>query len=122
MKAFRDEKLCPRIPFGNFSEEDAPQCLLLSDVSVLPEWQGRGVGSMLVRWGIERAREGVKGVGGRESDVHVDLQANPGTQAFWEKLGFEMYSKWEMDGMEWNEMILRPDRRDAAQGHTARTS
>lgn len=121
MQAFQDHT--PIVPFGIFDLASASQFWQLSDVTVLPEWQGWGVGRKLVKCGIERVKEGVA-VGGlqTESEVYVDLQTNPGAQVFCEQLGFEKYSEWEMDGLEWNEMIWWGRVKDVANDHSATTS
>jgi GNAT superfamily N-acetyltransferase len=51
----------------------------LDDLWVEPEWIGKGVGSMLFRWAMERGRA----VGGRR----LEWQAEPSSVGFYEKLG-----------------------------------
>ena len=44
-----------------------------------PEWQGKGVGSALLRWGLERADE---------EGVEAYLEASPAGKGLYEKMGF----------------------------------
>jgi GNAT superfamily N-acetyltransferase len=51
----------------------------LDDLWVEPDWIGKGVGSLLFRWAVDRGRA----VGGRR----LEWQAEPNSVGFYEKLG-----------------------------------
>jgi GNAT superfamily N-acetyltransferase len=51
----------------------------LDDLWVEPEWIGKGVGSLLFQWAVERGRA----VGGKR----LEWQAEPNSVGFYEKLG-----------------------------------
>jgi putative acetyltransferase len=55
----RDERIVGHIAFSRVSAENAPEVFIagLAPLAVLPELQGRGIGSMLVREGIEACRK-----------------------------------------------------------------
>jgi putative acetyltransferase len=57
--AERDERIVGHIAFSQVSAENAPEVFIagLAPMAVLPELQGRGIGSMLVREGIEACRK-----------------------------------------------------------------
>ncbi len=52
----------------------------LNSLAVSAKYQRRGIGQMLVKWGMERAREEGKG---------IILIANPAGAPLYQKLGFE---------------------------------
>jgi ribosomal protein S18 acetylase RimI-like enzyme len=55
---------------------------------VLPEYQGKGLGSMLLRWGLKLAVERGK---------RIFVYASPEGRALYEKFGFEVVGEVEMD-------------------------
>ncbi|MBB6121568.1 GNAT family N-acetyltransferase [Nocardiopsis algeriensis] len=57
---------------------DGRDCAYIADVAVHPSHQGRGLGSDIVRGLVELARGHKK----------IILYASPGTEAFYEELGF----------------------------------
>ncbi|WP_345971285.1 GNAT family N-acetyltransferase [Sulfurimonas sp. HSL1-6] len=57
---------------------DGVDCAYICDVAVLPAYQGQGLGKGIVSALVERARGHKK----------IILYANPGKEAFYEKLGF----------------------------------
>ena len=57
---------------------DGPDCAYIADVAVLPDHQGRGLGTAIMRRLLAQAGQYKK----------VILNAKPGTEAFYRKLGF----------------------------------
>ncbi|KAF2235853.1 acyl-CoA N-acyltransferase [Viridothelium virens] len=57
-----------------------------------PEWQGRGAGSLLVRWGVERADE---------EGWECYLEASPKGRGLYEKFGFRVVRELVTDLREW---------------------
>ncbi|KAL9084526.1 MAG: hypothetical protein Q9165_008029 [Trypethelium subeluteriae] len=57
-----------------------------------PEWQGRGAGGMLVRWGVERADE---------EGWECYLEASPKGRGLYEKFGFRVVRELVTDLREW---------------------
>lgn len=128
-KQLMDEEKVPTISVGDFKLDDCQRYWTCLDLNVLPSWQGHGVGTELVDWGVARAREGAlpkihwqtfeSGDGGEstvgggdevELDTVLELQANPGTAGFYSRFGFEGFSRWAMEGLEWGEMVWRPSK------------
>lgn len=64
------------IGFGRAISDGAYQAAIY-DCAVLPEYQGRGVGALIVRSILER-----------EAGCNVLLYASPGKEGFYRKLGF----------------------------------
>lgn len=69
-------------PVGALSVEETGDALFLADVEIAPEWQGRGIGSAIVRSLQERAR-----AKGRPLELQV-LHVNDRGRALYERLGF----------------------------------
>lgn len=65
--------------------QQAFAALALAPVAVVPGWQGRGIGSMLVRAAIEQARAA--------GDAHIIVLGEPG---FYRRFGFEPASRWHV--------------------------
>ena len=57
---------------------DGVDCAYVADLAVHPDDQGRGLGSALVRWILDRA----------DGHKKVILYANPGTEPFYARFGF----------------------------------
>ena len=76
---------------GNSAIEEA---LYLANIQVMPEWQGRGLGSRLVELVAATAH-----ARGRTLVLRV-LKVNPRAQRFYERLGFgvtgELQHHWSM--------------------------
>lgn len=64
----------------------------LGTVVVLPEQQGRGAGSMLVRWGCEKADA---------MGLECFLEASPAGKALYERAGFRAVEEFVVDLGEW---------------------
>jgi len=76
---------------GELLVDERPGELSLVRVALLPEWQGRGVGSAIVRMLIERARE-------QGSALTLDVfKANPRAMQLYESLGFVRVGETETD-------------------------
>jgi ribosomal protein S18 acetylase RimI-like enzyme len=70
------------VDVGELLVEERPDELFIVRLALLPDWQGRGIGSAIVRMLIDRARE-------LESALTLDvLRANPRAVRFYESLGF----------------------------------
>ena len=67
---------------------------LLSDVVVLPEYQGKGIGSTLVKNIIEEVRKNLK----EEDQFLIELLPAFGKRNFYKNCGFK-YKPENMDGM-----------------------
>ena len=62
---------------------DGEAVAFICDVAVMPEYRGKGVGTMLMRAVIDRLRSGSK-----EGHMHIYLMSVKGKEPFYEKLGF----------------------------------
>ena len=58
--------------------------MYISDVIVLPEYQGKGIGRRLVEYLISKAKESLS----PEDFIKINLMAAHGKSGFYEKLGF----------------------------------
>jgi ribosomal protein S18 acetylase RimI-like enzyme len=67
-------------------EESAEQ-IFLSELQIRPEWQGRGIGTSIVRSLMERAA-----AAGKPLTLRV-LHVNPRAKALYERLGFEPFKE-----------------------------
>lgn len=68
-------------------EEDFHKVHILDIVWVTPKWQGRGVGSELIKWGLERA----EGMG-----MGVVLATDVGAMTeYYAKFGFQVFKMWK---------------------------
>lgn len=67
-------------------------------VAVDPAYQGRGVGRMLVQWGIEKAKAEGKG---------LYLAATPAGKPFYTRLGLEEVGGFEIWGIPQTSFVLR---------------
>ncbi len=89
--AYLDERFDPSggqiidvegVPVGELVVEERPDEILLTRLALLPDWQGRGIGSAIVRTLIERACE-------RESALVLQVfKTNPRAARLYESLGF----------------------------------
>jgi ribosomal protein S18 acetylase RimI-like enzyme len=68
-------------PVGVVAIEERPDELYLGMIELLPEWQGRGLGTSILAWLRERAAES-----GRGLSLHV-LPVNVRAVAFYERCG-----------------------------------
>ncbi|MGN0812986.1 MAG: GNAT family N-acetyltransferase [Candidatus Coproplasma sp.] len=60
-------------------------CCYIKDVVVRPEYQGKGLGKLL----IDEIKNFVKSQGVKGTSVFIELCARPGKEEFYKKLGFE---------------------------------
>lgn len=65
---------------------DGGYMVLIADVMVLPDYQGKGIGRKL----IEKTNQWLDGLGKDGSCIMVNLMATPGNEPFYEKLGFTL--------------------------------
>jgi len=76
---------------GELLVEERPSELFVVRLAVLPEWQGRGIGSAIVRMLVERAHE-------LGSALALDVfKSNPRAQQLYESLGFVPTGESETD-------------------------
>jgi len=76
---------------GELLVDERPGELFLVRVALLPEWQGRGIGSAIVRMLVERARE-------QGSAIVLDVfKTNPRAAELYESLGFVRVGETETD-------------------------
>lgn len=68
---------------GEVSIEERPTEIYLGRIAILPAWQGRGIGTSIVRSLLDRAAASGKAV------VLEVLHENPRAAALYERLGFE---------------------------------
>lgn len=69
----------------------------LEMLAVHQDWQGRGLASMLLRWGLARADE---------ESVEVYLSSSPDGKGLYQKYGFEMLDSFSpFEGYEQLNMI-----------------
>jgi len=75
----------------------------LMALGVAPEWQGQGLGSVLVRHGVERA-------GAEDMPVYLETETGPNVP-FYRKLGFELIDEIVIDAYDlpMSLMVSRPD-------------
>ena len=71
-------------PIGGLFLEHRPQDIYIHEIQILPEYQGRGIGTAVLRGVIERASS--RGVAVALSVV----PANPRARRLYERLGFEV--------------------------------
>ena len=80
-----------RIWIGRDDEE-----IRLLDIALLPEFQNRGVGTLLLRWLIEEATQSGKAL------RHMVFVMNNDAHRFYERLGFEVIEEMgAYKHMEW---------------------
>jgi ribosomal protein S18 acetylase RimI-like enzyme len=79
------------VAVGELLVEERPGELFLVRLALMPEWQGRGIGSAIVRMLIERACE-------RGAAVTLEVfKTNPRATKLYESLGFVRVGETEMD-------------------------
>jgi len=94
-----DEQLAGRIWIG----QDDKQIRLL-DIALLPQFQNRGAGTLLLKWLIERARAGEKPL------RHMVFVLNNDAHRFYERLGFVMIEDLgAYKHMEWKTGLTTED-------------
>jgi GNAT superfamily N-acetyltransferase len=71
-----------KAPVGAIYLELRPESVFIADLQILPDWQGRGIGTGIVR---ETVREATSS--GRVTELGV-LQLNPRARSLYERLGF----------------------------------
>ena len=72
-------------PIGCMRIEDRPDQIFFAEIQILPEFQGRGIGSELIQAEISRAQKLQKPI-----RLQV-LQKNERARALYERLGFAVY-------------------------------
>jgi ribosomal protein S18 acetylase RimI-like enzyme len=73
-------------PVGGLFLEHGPDAIFIHEIQLLPEWQGRGIGTAIVRAVCEQATA---------RGVPVELSvvpANHRAQRLYERLGFEVFA------------------------------
>jgi ribosomal protein S18 acetylase RimI-like enzyme len=90
-------------PAGRLYLDRGPDDLLIVDISLLPEWRGRGIGTALIRAVFAEASAAGKGV-----TISVE-KFNP-AQGLYRRLGFREYAE---DGVYWF-MRWRPHPEESA--------
>jgi predicted N-acetyltransferase YhbS len=72
----------------------------LNTLGVRMEWQGKGAGTLLVRWGIDKADE---------DGLEVYLGSKRGARSLYERHGFRAYEEvWFHDGKGYHTYMRRP--------------
>ncbi|TKA57297.1 hypothetical protein B0A49_11920, partial [Cryomyces minteri] len=80
---------------------DVPECWSLEALAVVPAFQRHGIGSQLLAWGMQQARE---------EKVPVTLEASQAGLGLYEKLGFEVVRECHIaDGLETVSMKWTPE-------------
>jgi ribosomal protein S18 acetylase RimI-like enzyme len=69
--------------------EDDEDAMRLAEIEILPEWQGRGIGSSIVRWLMQEAARA-----GKPLTLRV-LHVNERARALYERLGFRPFKEIE---------------------------
>jgi ribosomal protein S18 acetylase RimI-like enzyme len=72
-----------RVDVGEIAVEERPDEIYLARIALLPGWQGRGIGTSVVRSLLERAAASGTAV------VLEVLHTNPRARELYERLGFE---------------------------------
>jgi ribosomal protein S18 acetylase RimI-like enzyme len=92
-----DILLCDGEPCGYTSIEERDVAVIVRELVVLPAFQGRGVGSTILRNSIERAR-------GRGIPVHLGVLHQNRAQELYRRLGFREIGRMATHFlMEWRE-------------------
>ena len=83
--ALVDERIVGHIALSPVTIGNATGCLGLAPMAVLPPWQGQGIGSALVRAGLQLCREASIG--------SVVVLGEPG---YYRRFGFEPAARWKL--------------------------
>ena len=70
--------------------EDEDDAMRLAEIEILPEWQGRGIGSSIIRWLMQEAAGA-----GKPLTLRV-LHVNKRAHALYERLGFRPFKEIEI--------------------------
>jgi ribosomal protein S18 acetylase RimI-like enzyme len=104
-----EEKACNGLTQKEFEGLFKREHWYLLDFAIHPDYQRLGIGSDMVRWGMDR----MKTEKSEQRERMVMLQANPGTQTFYrERFGFKEVGEWEFRGFRWNMMVCEPSTGD----------
>ncbi|KLJ07947.1 hypothetical protein EMPG_16574 [Blastomyces silverae] len=82
---------------GNFPSDIFPELWYVGILAIHPSYQRRGIGKLLVQWGIEQ---------GKAENVPVGLEPSLMGIGLYKKLGFRDLGKVEFMGSEWVAMML----------------
>jgi len=74
-------------------------CLVLEILATLPDHQGQGAASRLLRWGLDRADE---------EDVECYIEAAPDAEAIYARFGWEKVETFTVIGHPTTLMIRPP--------------
>lgn len=80
---------------GTMAEKDY---LILNSLSVLPGYQGRGIGKVLVQYGLDIARE---------AGVPIYLVASPAGKRLYERMGFLFLHEYDTGDPESRETVMK---------------
>lgn len=102
----RNPKIVPRLlgAFKRGEQTDVREnCAMLMSIAVDPEYQGQGIGKLLVDAFLKEAKE--RGVG--QVNLTTDKLDNDAVNAFYLKSGFRLYSSFiTPEGREMNEYVI----------------
>jgi ribosomal protein S18 acetylase RimI-like enzyme len=104
---------------GVLAIEEGPDEIYLAEIQLLPQWQGRGIGSSVLRSLLERGA-----ACGKPVTLRV-LHANPRAAALYERFGFrrfreiETHTYFRFDPGEFPR--LTSESRSASRDHTTRS-
>lgn len=81
---------------------DIEEHWFMQKLSVDPNWQRKGIGRMLLQWGLERAQE---------ENVPVGLDSTEVGEILYRKVGFEKIGTFEMleEGITFPILLWRPE-------------
>jgi ribosomal protein S18 acetylase RimI-like enzyme len=89
--------LCDGAPCGYVSVEEYPDYVHVRELVVLPEYQGRGIGSSLLRQVLEQARA-------RHVSVKLGVLRENRVVNLYQRLGFREFDRTETHiMMQWND-------------------
>ncbi|KAF9456005.1 acyl-CoA N-acyltransferase [Collybia nuda] len=87
---------------NRFMPNQSTECMILAAIAVHPDWQGKGVGSRLINWGLTKAHK---------RGVFTWVSSSDGGWGAFEKAGFEYVGELRLDLDEFSDGIKREDGR-----------